>query len=1481
VFVLAALFATSSFGQNKSLPTLPNLPNPFNNGAGKNIVMTAAPQQRTAVAEKTEIKIETDNGGVFHHNLSKYSINRESLTEKFNFWLELSDKYSFQEISERTDELGFTHVSYQQLYKSIPIDGCVVMVHYKNGVANSINGQVSQKENIPTQQAISSERAYTVAKEHLKVSELINEYPVELLIATIPSENGYDYKLAYKVRIDAANPFTMCYVFIDAQTGNVINKINLIAHADTPGTAVTLYSGTQNITCDSYSGSYRLRENGRKIETYNATNATFSQGVGFSNYADYTTSSTTWQAAPRLNSFTISNVSTSWWYTSFADEQPDLYIKVKNGSNQTVYTSSYFNNTFPSVTFSNLNTYLTSPPYTVEVWDYDAVGGDDFGGSYTINTSTGTFNWSGNGNNGSYNVIASGHPALDVHWGMEKTYDFYSTVFSRNSYDGNGSTIRNFFNSPLTQANQGGDPNNAFALPAPYNCMAYGAGDGSLMNPVVGLDVEGHEYSHLVINNNGNGGLTYQGESGALNESFADIFGTCIEFYSNVNPDWTIGEGLMIPAPFMRSMSNPKSSSLVFSYQGNSIDMRQPNTYQGQYWKSTTNLADDNGGVHRNSGVQNYWFYLLSQGGSGTNDLGNSYSVTGIGINQARQIAYRNLTTYLGSNSNYWAAYNGSLQAAEDLYGNPSTQYNAVRAAWYAVGIGTNPNTYCGGTTVLTSNSGTVTDGSGSANYNNNSNCKWVIAPPGATQITINFTYFNLEVGYDTVFVYGGTDTLGTPLTYTGTSLPPQIQTPAGVGACLIKFKTDASVTAGGWSFNYNTTGITPTCSGLTTLTTPTGSFTDGSGSSNYGNNQNCFWYIAPPCATSVTLSFSQFNTELNYDGIIVYDDINGTNQLAVFTGTTIPASITSNTGTMLVRFISDFVTTAQGFTANYTSTGSAYCSGTTTLNSADWGTFTDGSGTNNYCNNMDCRWLIQPPQATSVTLTFNSFDLELPDGQTIFDAVEVYNGTTIAAPLLGRFAGTNLPNAVTSTGGSMLVRFYSDLLVTRQGFSATYTSTTNPYCNGQTTLTAPSGSFSDGSGTNQYANNSQCSWLIQPPNATSITLSFIAFSTEQNNDGVIVYDGANNSAPILGQFSGTNLPSAVTSTGGSMFVEFISGTTVRADGWTANYTSTIPPSAPVANFSATNTNFCEGTCINFTDNSTNTPTSWSWSFPGGNPSSSTAQNPSNICYNSAGTYSVILTSSNSGGSNTKTTNGYITVNPQPITPTVTANPSNVVCQGQSVTLSVSNPCAGCIYNWSPNGQTGTSIPVTASNLYSAIASNNCGQATSNSVNITVNQLPPIPTITTNGNQLTSSSPNGNQWFLNNSILSGENSQILIAQQSGVYHVVVTDANNCSSQSSTVTFTITGIKQLSAVSDIAVFPNPTSGIVYLNFSNSYEKLTIHLIDVSGRQLLEREIRGIYPPNSYTLVLDELPSGIYQLRISNDEFSVNHKIVLTK
>ena len=624
-----------------------------------------------------------------------------------------------------------------------------------------------------------------------------------------------------------------------------------------------------------------------------------------------------------------------------------------------------------------------------------------------------------------------------------------------------------------------------------------------------------------------------------------------MEFYSGVNPDWEIGEDITVSASNLRSMLNPNNPNGL---------KQQPDTYQGTYWANPNNLNYDDGGVHVNSGVQNYWFYLLAQGGSGINDLENSYSVPGIGLADSRDIAYRNLTTYLTSSATFVDAYNGSLQAAEDLFGNPSTQYNSVQQAWYAVGIGNDPNNYCSGTTNLTATNGTFTDGSGSEDYLDNSSCSWVIAPQGATQITLNFSSFDIEIDYDTVSVYDGPDdTYPILATWWGNTLPPTISTTPGVGAMTVKFISDDSVTKSGWSANYTSTGFTPSCSGGTLLSEPSGSFSDGSGGSTYGNNQLCYWFISPPCANSVTLSFSQFDTEQDYDGLIIYDDWDESNQLAVLSGNTIPNSITSNTGKMLVIFTSDYASSYQGFSANYASTGSAYCSGTTSLNVSDWGTISDGSGDEGYCNNSDCKWLIQPPQATSVTLEFTQFDLEPAsvDGQTIYDVVEVYDGTNDNGVLLGSFTGNNLPPSITSSSGNLFVKFNSDSDVNAQGWEAVYTSTQDEYCSGSTTLISSSGTLSDGSNNNKYANNSFCSWLIQPPNATDITLSFSIFDTEQNYDGVLLYDGINSSAPLLGQFSGSSIPSSVTSTGGSMYVEFLSDPILRENGWIANYTST------------------------------------------------------------------------------------------------------------------------------------------------------------------------------------------------------------------------------------------------------------------------------------------------------------------------------------
>jgi Zn-dependent metalloprotease len=1173
IILTAVIVATStlSFGQVKQVNP-PKIVSPFQTKKIQPKSVTIKPNDNNAKSSPKQKKVETLNGSFMLEFKSQDNVQAKklkvaktdsSVSTELNSWFELGINHSFKKLSDNTDEFKITHSYYQQYYGGYPIEGSILMYHTKNGEIYASNGQVAEFTSLNTEIKITESESVEIAKLFLKVNTLIKDYPVETLICKVSLDNGYEYKLVHKVRIDSNNPFVMSNIYVDSFDGKIIKNVSLLNDVDTPANATTMYSNVQSIITDSYNGSYRLRDNGRKIETYNATNATALTTSGFTGSSDFTNSTTTWNGVPRLKSFTISTISQSWWYTSLVDELPDLYIKVKNSLGQIVFTSSYKSNTNPIITFDNLNILLTSSPYTIELWDYDAAGGDDLGGSYIISNTVGTQLWSINGNSGSYIINSLGNPATDVHWGMEKTYDFYLNVFNRNSFDGNGSLIKNYLNPSPSVVQQSafndtaGLPNNAFAAPSPYNFMVFGMGDGITMSPLVGLDVEGHEYSHMVVANRNIafGGLAYQGESGALNESFADILGTCVEFYAKPSTaNWNIGEDVMLPSgTVMRSMSNPNSR-------------QQPDTYNSPngFWQNpncgTPTPENDKCGVHTNSGVQNYWFYLLSQGGTGTNDIGNSFNVSGIGINKARQIAYLNLTTYLGGqNATYFDSYNGSLLAAQALYGSNSLELNSVRQAWYAVGIGNDPNNFCSGTTNLSASNGTFSDGSGSANYSDNATCKWVIAPAGATQISLNFTTFNTETTYDIVTVYDGpTESYPVLATWWGNTLPPTITSTSG--AMCIKFTSDSVTNYSGWTANYNSIITTPACSGVTMITTPSGSFSDGSGANNYTTNQACSWYISPPCATSVTLSFSQFNTELNYDGIVIYDSLSATNQIGVFSGTNLPSSVTSNTGTMLVVFVSDFANNYQGFTANYTSTGSSYCSGVTSLNTSDYGTITDGSGVNTYCNNSNCSWLIQPPQATTVTLNFTAFELEAAstDGNSIYDAVEVYDGTSSSATLLGRFTGSSIPPSITSSGGSLYLRFFSDYADAYQGWSAYYTSTQNPLCNGTTsTLTASSGSISDGSGANKYSNNSNCSWLIQPTSATSITLSFSSFDTELNYDGVIVYDGSNSSAPVLGQFTGTTIPSNITSTGGSMYVLFLSDEAVRNNGWNASYNST------------------------------------------------------------------------------------------------------------------------------------------------------------------------------------------------------------------------------------------------------------------------------------------------------------------------------------
>jgi PKD repeat protein len=108
---------------------------------------------------------------------------------------------------------------------------------------------------------------------------------------------------------------------------------------------------------------------------------------------------------------------------------------------------------------------------------------------------------------------------------------------------------------------------------------------------------------------------------------------------------------------------------------------QQPDTYKGTYW-------DTQGEPHTNDGPFIYWYYLLCQGGSGTNDIGNAFNVAGITMDKAKFIAFRGNTVYFTQSTTYADARTYMLEAATDLYGSCSQELASTTNAWYAVGVG-------------------------------------------------------------------------------------------------------------------------------------------------------------------------------------------------------------------------------------------------------------------------------------------------------------------------------------------------------------------------------------------------------------------------------------------------------------------------------------------------------------------------------------------------------------------------------------------------------------------------------------------------------------------------------------------------------------------------------------------------------------------------------------------------------------------------
>lgn len=234
--------------------------------------------------------------------------------------------------------------------------------------------------------------------------------------------------------------------------------------------------------------------------------------------------------------------------------------------------------------------------------------------------------------------------------------------------------------------------------------------------------------------------------------------------------------------------------------------------------------------------------------------------------------------------------------------------------------------TYCN-STVINATAGSLEDGSGHLDYQNNMNCTYIIAPTNGQSVTINVMELNTEENADFLRIYDGDPNNGGALLreYSGTSFNPALSVQSTTGVAYITFQTNGSGTAPGWKLNFSAKRNVK-CTNSLTLKDQSGTFSDGSEEEEYASDANCKWTINPNNATWVQITFPEFDIH-SEDYVNVYKGTSSVNLTLVGTynnETPPPASIINTTGKVIrVAFISDCYLQNDGFTVEWTSDGS------------------------------------------------------------------------------------------------------------------------------------------------------------------------------------------------------------------------------------------------------------------------------------------------------------------------------------------------------------------------------------------------------------------------------------------------------------------------------------------------------------------------------------------------------------------------------
>ena len=324
----------------------------------------------------------------------------------------------------------------------------------------------------------------------------------------------------------------------------------------------------------------------------------------------------------------------------------------------------------------------------------------------------------------------------------------------------------------------------------------------------------------------------------------------------------------------------------------------------------------------------------------------------------------------------------------------------------------------------------------------------------------------------------------------------------------------------------------------------------------------------------------------------------------------------------------------------------------------------------------------------------------------------------------------------------------------------------------------------------------------------------------------------------------------------------------------------------------------CSGTSVAFTATPTNggtTPT-YQWQVnasnvgTGGTIFTSTTLSSGDIV-------TCIMTSNATCPSTATVTSSGITMT---VTPTVTpavsivSSPVSPICSGTSVTYTATPTNGGTTptYQWQVNGSnvgtggtTYTTTTLANGDIVTCIVTSNATCAspltgTSTGITMTVNPTPATPTISVSGSTLTSSSPTGNQWYLNGVIIPGATSQNYTFTANGTYTVLVTTGPCSSAASAPEVITTTGIEDASNQYGLNIYPNPNDGNFNILFNaNVVGDYTLELTNALGQLIYKEELKNYSGAYRKPFTVVEYGKGVYTITLTNDKHDVVKKIIV--